>query len=279
MKAAFLFIKGDKSLVDFELIQSKDNHLIKEINKLKDKKNREKYNEFIVEGFRFVKEACESSFSVKIILIDETQENKWQSFDMDSSVKDNTKIFYVKTNILKYLSYTETPQGILAVVASGIKDLSLNKNGFYVLADKIQDPGNLGTIIRTANAGNALGVIITQGTVDVYNDKVLRATMGSVFKIPVIEDKDLNFVSQLRRTGYKLYASSLDTDYSIYDVNLTENIIIAVGNEGRGISNEIYSISDKKVKIPMPGNAESLNASSAAAVMIFEAVRQRIKKN
>lgn len=278
MKAAFLFIKGDNSLVNYELIQGKDNHLIKEINKLKDKKNREKYNEFIVEGFRFVKEACESSFTVKIILIDEEQKTKWHYFDMEDSVKANTKIFYVKTSIMKYLSYTETPQGILAVVENTIQDISSDKDGFYVLADKIQDPGNLGTIIRTANAGNALGVIITQGTVDLYNDKVLRATMGSVFKIPVIEDKNLELVSRLRNAGYKLYASSLDTDYSIYDVDLTEKIIIAIGNEGKGISDEIYSISDKKVKIPMPGNAESLNASSAAAVIVFEAVRQRLKK-
>ena len=144
-----------------------------------------------------------------------------------------------------------------------------------MLADKIQDPGNMGTIIRTAHAAGALGVILTKGTVDIYNEKTLRATMGSIFKIPVIYDNDLSLVQKLRDSGFKLVTSSLDTDKNFYDIDLREKIIISVGNEGNGISDEIYDLCDLKVKIPMPGGAESLNVAVAASIMMYEVVRQK----
>jgi TrmH family RNA methyltransferase len=133
----------------------------------------------------------------------------------------------------------------------------------------------MGTIIRTAHATGALGVIITKGTVDIYNEKTLRGTMGSIFRIPVLMDEDLTLVTKLRDAGFKLITSSLDTDKNFYDVNLKEKVIIAVGNEGNGISDEIYDICDLKVKIPMPGGAESLNVAVAASIMMYEVVRQK----
>jgi TrmH family RNA methyltransferase len=150
------------------------------------------------------------------------------------------------------------------------------KDGFYMLTDKLQDPGNVGTIIRSAHAAGAAGVIFTKGTVDIYNEKTLRSTMGSVFNIPIIEDVDLSFVDFLKSKGFKLVVSSLEDSENFYDVDLTQNVIIAVGNEGSGISQEIYRLGDIRVKIPMPGNAESLNAGAAASIMLFEAVRQKL---
>ena len=111
-----------------------------------------------------------------------------------------------------------------------------NKQGFYVLADKVQDPGNMGTIIRTAHAAGALGIIITKGTVDIYNEKTLRSTMGSIFHVPVIEDENLEQLRFLRSNGFKLVVSSLDTENNFFDVDLKNKSIIAVGNEGNGIS-------------------------------------------
>lgn len=257
-----------------ETILSKDNKLIKEIKKLKEKKYRTAYSKFIVEGFRFVEEALKSSFNVPYLFFCDKSENKFENFINTIEIKGNTKIFKVSEAVLNSILSTENPQGIAAVVENKAFNINCD-DGFYVLADKVQDPGNMGTIIRTADAAGANGVIITKGTVDIYNDKTLRATMGSIFKIPIIIENEFETVYKLKKNGFKLIVSSLETKNNFYDIDLKGKVIIAVGNEGSGISEKIYSIADEKVKIPMPGNAESLNAAIAAAIMMFEAVRQK----
>jgi len=252
-----------------EFISSRENPIIKDVKKLKEKKYREEKKQFFIEGLRFVSEALESDFEVPIVFISENMVTKFENFN----IKNKTKIYCLSKRVFKDISSTENPQGIAAVVNYNNINIK-NREGFYVLTDKVQDPGNLGTIIRSAHASNALGVIITKGTVDVYNDKTLRSTMGSIFHIPIIQDEDLTYLSKLRDAGFKLVVSSLDTDKNFYQVDLTGNLIIAVGNEGAGISSDIMELSDVKVKIPMPGGAESLNVSAAASIMMFEVVRQ-----
>lgn len=255
-----------------ETIVSKDNKLIKEIKKLKEKKYRNAYNKFIVEGFRFVGEALESTFRVPYLFFSDKAEEKFESFQ--SKIGSNTQVFKVSEAILNSIINTENPQGIAAVVEN--KKFNINyDNGFYVLADKVQDPGNMGTIIRTANAAGANGIILTKGTVDIYNDKTLRATMGSIFKMPIIIDNEFDNILKLKENGFNLVVSSLETDNNFYDIDMKKKAIIAVGNEGNGVSEEIYKLADEKVKIPMPGSAESLNVAIAAAIMMFEAVRQK----
>ncbi|ERI90799.1 RNA methyltransferase, TrmH family [Clostridiales bacterium oral taxon 876 str. F0540] len=257
-----------------ELIQSKDNAIVKEIKKLKEKKYRGEKGQFIVEGFRFVEEALKSSFEVPLIMISDKAMEKWQEFQRKNNF-NKSKVYIVKENIFSSICNTETPQGILAVVNKKLADKEEDK-GFYILVDRLQDPGNLGTIIRSAHAAGASGIILTKGTVDVYNDKTLRSTMGSIFNIAIIEDDDFKVLDKLKSNGFKLIVSSLEDSKCFYETDLTGNFIIAVGNEGNGISEEVYSKADLKVKIPMPGNAESLNAAAAASIMIFEAVRQRL---
>lgn len=257
-----------------EYIHSSENSLIKEIKKLKDKKHRIEKKQFIIEGFRFVGEALESTFHVPYVFIGEASTDKWNSFNIGKKVKSGTKVYTVKDSLLKSICSTDTPQGIAAVVENAKLDMRLDE-GFYVLVDKVQDPGNLGTIIRTSHAAGALGVILIKGTVDVYNEKTLRSTMGSIFHIPILEDREMEIVNKLKSEGFKFVASSLDTDKNFYDVDLRHKAVICVGSEGNGISQEIYEFSDEKVKIPMPGGAESLNVGIAASIMIFEAVRQK----
>ena len=256
------------------VITSKDNSIIKEIKKLKDRKVRSAKGEFIVEGFRFVEEALKSDYEVKTLIIEESVEGKLSSYNIYKYL-DSINTIYVTKSIMKLLASTETPQGVLAVVKN--KDIELvDDDGFYIFCDKVQDPGNLGTIIRTAHASGALGVILRKGTVDLYNDKTLRSTMGSIFNVPVVYDNDdLDTILSLKNNGFKIISSSLDTDYNFYDIDLTGKCIIVVGNEGNGISSEIFAISDEKFKIPMPGGAESLNVGIATSVIAFEAVRQR----
>ncbi len=258
-------------------ITSKDNNLIKETKKLKDKKYRNEKGLFIIEGFRFLEEALKSSFNIEHILISETGLTRLKEYDLYNIIDNNNKAYLLPDGIFKSLASTDNPQGVIAVAK--VKEVgNLNYNGTYVLVDKVQDPGNLGTIIRTAHAAACVGVILTKGTVDVYNEKTLRSTMGSIFNIDIIEDKELSFVKELMGKGYKMVCSSLDTEYNFYDIDFNEKIIITVGNEGNGVSKELYDISDIKVKIPMPGGAESLNAAVAASIMIYEGVRQKNAK-
>jgi TrmH family RNA methyltransferase len=257
-----------------EHIESKDNLLIKDIRKLKEKKYRKDSKMFLVEGFRFTEEALDSDFEVVQIFISARGEVKYENSLVKSKLQKNTKVYSISDSLFKSICDTESPQGIIATVRNKSSKIKYD-GGFYILADKIQDPGNMGTIIRTAHAAGAMGVIITKGTVDIYNEKTLRATMGSIFKIPIIYDEDLSLVQELRNNGFKLVTSSLDCDKNFYDIDLKGNVIISVGNEGNGISEEVYDISDLKIKIPMPGGAESLNAAVAASIMMYEVVRQK----
>lgn len=255
-------------------ITSKDNNLIKETKKLKEKKYRSEKGLFIIEGFRFIEEALKSTFHIETIFISENSLSKFSDYGLENCLKEDIKVISLPEGVFKSISSTDSPQGILAIVRIKSDEIFNSANN-YVLVDKVQDPGNLGTIIRTAHAAGYSGIILTKGTVDLYNEKTLRSTMGSIFNIPIIEDKDLSFTKELRNNGYKLVCSSLDTNYNFYDIDFTQKLIISVGNEGNGISEELYNISDIKVKIPMPGGAESLNVAVAASIMIYEGVRQK----
>lgn len=259
--------------MNLEYIQSKNNPLIKELKKLKEKKYREEKNQFIVEGLRFTEEALKSSFSIECVVINEEFLQREENVLFINQVSSDIRVCSLSKESFKVVCGTENSQGILAVVNNKILNTE-KKNGFYIFVDRVQDPGNLGTIIRTAHASGALGVILRKGTVDLYNEKTLRSTMGSIFKVPVVMDKDLSCILSLKEKGFKVISSFLHTDKDFYDLDLKENVIIVVGNEGNGISDEIIELSDTLVKLPMPGDAESLNASIAAAIMMYEIVRQ-----
>lgn len=256
-----------------DLIQSKDNKLIKEIKKLKERKYRDAHHKFFIEGFRFVEEAFKAKAKVECLLVSQTQAEKYMSFLESVSLREK---YIVKDNLFRDICNTENPQGMAAVISKPQHHWN-SSEGLFVLTDKVQDPGNMGTIIRTAHAVGAKAVIYSSGTVDPYNEKTLRSTMGSIFYIPVIEDKNLELTSQMLSQGYKLVASSLEAEENFYDVKYSNKIIISVGNEGNGISDEVEAMADIKVKIPMPGGAESLNVSVAASIMLYEVLRQNLK--
>lgn len=260
-----------------QVIKSKDNNTLKEIKKLKEKKYRVENKKFIIEGFRFLEEGFKSDFTIDKLFIKESSVDKFKEKFSLYIDEYEEKIFIINDNLFKNISGTENSQGVLAILQ--MKDENFNKEeGLYILADKVQDPGNLGTIIRTAHSAGCKGVILTKDTVDLYNEKTLRATMGSIFNIPIIQDEDLTFTKGLISEGYNLVCSSLQTDKNFFEVNLVDNAIIAVGNEGNGISDEVMNLATCKVKIPMLGNTESLNVAIAASIMIYEGVRQKLNK-
>lgn len=259
-----------------QLITSKENSTIKEIKKLKDKKYRFEMSKFIIEGFRFVEEGLKSDFLVDKILVKESIIDKFKDKFINYIEQYEDKIFVVGDSIFKSISSTDNSQGVLAVIKMDSKNV-IPKDGIYILVDRVQDPGNLGTIIRTADSAGCAGVIIIKGTVDLYNEKTLRSTMGSIFNIDIIqEDESLEFTKNLIENNYNLICSSLKTDKNFYDVDLDKNSIIAVGNEGNGVSDEVMKLATTMVKIPMLGSAESLNVAIATSIMIYEGVRQRI---
>lgn len=185
--------------------------------------------------------------------------------------------------LCRELAGTETPSGIMALVKRfdyQLKDIFQNQPSLLVLADGIQDPGNLGTIIRSADAAGAQGVIITRGTVDLYNCKVIRATMGSFFHLPVVIAGTLEELRDFMTTfNLQLIAGQQKSPKLINAVNLTLSTVLAVGNEAHGLSPEILNLAHHVVSIPMPGKAESLNAAIAMSIMLYETIRQRLPKH
>ena len=254
-------------------IESKENSLYKETKKLKERKVRDKKGKYIIEGFRLIEEAFRANLNIEYIFVNDEENKRIQEY-LGKYLNENIKVYGIKDSLIKELCSTEKPQGVVAVVKMNAINLNL-QGDFYLLCDKLQDPGNLGTIIRTAHAAGVDGIILTKGTVDIYNEKTIRANMGSLFHIPVIyDDKDNTIVKELCNKGFSLLSTSLEGDKDFFEEDLSGKLIISVGNEGNGVSKEIYELSDKKVKIPMPGGAESLNVAIAASIILYEKVRQ-----
>lgn len=261
-----------------QVITSKDNETVKQIKKLKEKKFRDAENCFIVEGIKLVEEAILENQIIKNIVICEDCVN-----DGTIEAKLLFKIakfncIYVSKKVFDTISEVNSPQGIMAVVEKNNKDSLVDYSEDIIVAlDNLQDPGNLGTILRTIDSANLKQVIVTKNTVDFYNSKVVRSTMGAIFRVKKIETDNLvQTLEEIKKNGFEVMCTALDGNESIYDMNFNKKVII-IGNEANGVSKEVQNIADKKVKIPMLGKTESLNASVAAGIMIYEYVRGKVK--
>ena len=254
------------------VISSKENNIIKEVKRLKEKKYRnEKY---IIEGHKMIDEAIQESVKIDIIIMTEEFANHNQKY---VEKINNYKFILVTENVFKELTEVKTPQGILAVVYKK-EQIKIDEKADYIMAlDDVQDPGNIGTIIRTLDSANIKQLIVSRGTVDAYSPKVVRSTMGAIFRVQIIEVENLSeTLNSLKQKGFDLVSTSLQTDKNIYDINYNKKVVV-IGNEANGVSKEIQDASDYKVKIPMMGKTESLNASVAASIMIYEYVREKIE--
>lgn len=270
--------------MEIKEITSENNKIIKQIKSLELKKQRIKQKQFLIEGLRIVDECIKYSGDIEYIVYSEKL-HKIQGGD-ELLEKISTKgysIYKIPNQLFEKLTTTETPQGLMAVV--NMKNITLkeietryNKDLFFVILDRIQDPGNMGTIIRTAESAKVDAIIITKGSVDPYNSKTLRATMGAVFHLPIIQCNDDQWMEYLKEKDVRLIAADLNTDEIYTDINYSKNIGIVIGNEANGISNKILSKVDEKVIIPILGKIESLNASVAAGILIYKAVEERFLK-
>lgn len=253
-------------------IESKENTIYKEAKKLKERKNRNKISKYVIEGFRLIEEAIKANLDIEYLILTQLGFEKLNNY-IDKSNMEDKKIYCINDNLFKDLTCTENPQGIIAIV--NMKNKKLDFSGdFYLLCDKVQDPGNLGTIIRTAHAAGVNGIILSKGTVDIYNEKTIRATMGSLFYMPIYYDDDFKLINSLKKDGFKLIVTSLESSKDFFKEELSGKVILTVGNEGNGVSKEVLDLADRRVKIPMPGGAESLNVAIATSIIIYEKVRQ-----
>ena len=183
------------------------------------------------------------------------------------------------SKIFKLISEVEKPQGILAIIEKEKQEENIDVNQDIILAlDDLQDPGNLGTIIRTADSVGLKQILISKGTTEAYNPKVIRSTMGAIFRVKIIECENLKeTLKRLQKNNFKIMVTDLNTDKSIYDIKLQKKVII-IGNEANGVSEEIKNIADTRAIIPMFGKTESLNASIATGVILYEYVRQKLQE-
>lgn len=253
------------------VISSKDNEIVKNIKKLNDKKYRDESNTFIVEGIKIVEEAIDEKVNIKKIIVCEELKNTLP-ISLIEKIK-SYDVVYVTEKVLKILTNVNNPQGILAVVEkNNNKEIDFNAEFFLVL-DNIQDPGNMGTILRTADSINLKQIIIAKGSSDCYNPKVVRSTMGAIFRINVIECELPEMIKKLKENGIKVLSTDLNTNESIYDVSYNKTAVV-IGNEANGVSKEVLELSDGRIKIPMMGKTESLNAGVATGIIVYEAMRK-----
>ncbi len=257
------------------MIESSQNKMIKLIQGLKNKKERDKHGMFLLEGTRLVSE-IPTDFSVEAYIFSasfygETHEvgGQW-----------NRAPHVVLTDQLFHsVAETVNPQGIMAICHKRSVETAAfmeKENPFFLVLENVMDPGNMGTMIRSADAAGVDCVFLSKGCVDIYNGKVLRSTMGSIFHLPIVQDMDMAALfAQCKAHNIKTVAAHLGGETHHYAYDFNRACAILIGNEATGLSEDTAKRADCLVKIPMPGRAESLNASVACGVLLYEAVRQR----
>ena len=263
-----------------ERIESSSNAKIKWAAALHQRKERDSRGEFVAEGVRLAETALDSGWPVLFCLVTETALANSRAQKIAASLEEkNCPVYIVSESAYKKAAATESPQGILLVMKSvrfSLSDFPAEGNPFFVVLDRIQDPGNVGTILRTADAAGCAGVIATEGTVDIFSDKVVRSSMGSIFHLPIATNVSGSELSAyFKAQKISCMATVLDeTAQSHFAADYRKKAAVVFGNEGNGVSPEVLALSEH-IFIPMAGRTESLNVATSAAIILYEAFRQR----
>ena len=237
------------------LYTSKNNEKIKNIKKLNNKKFRNEFNEFLVEGEHLVLEAYKSGFLKELIL------------EQNSSLNLPVNTIYVTNSVLKYISDLDTPPQVIGIC----KKLSEKEIGNKILIlDDIQDPGNLGTIIRSCVAFNVDTLVLSKTSVDIYNQKVLRATQGMIFNINIVYKNLEEFIPTIKNKGYRVYGTKVNGGKNLKYIEKNEKFAIIMGNEGNGVKKEILNLCSDYIYIDMNQSCESLNVGIATSIILYE---------
>lgn len=253
------------------------NPQVKAAAELKQKKYRQQQGLFLAEGLRTVEEAVASKTVVSIFYT-AIEDDRTRSV-LEEAAAQQLKLYCVSDAVMKKIADTDTPQGIIAVckMQNVTLDKLFSKGEMLLVLDRVGDPGNLGTMLRTADAAGIGGVVLLKGCVDIYAPKTVRSSMGSLFHVPVVSGiGEDNFIAEAKDAGYELLVTSLEGADNLYKADLGGRIAFVMGNEAGGVSANLLERADKRVFIPMAGRAESLNVAMAAGVVMFEALRRRL---
>ena len=255
----------------------------KELLKLKTKKGRKTQGAFLIEGLRLCEEMVNSNWEAESVLFTGSFQNSSSGKKLlQKFERRNVKTIPVKSEVVKKLSDTVTPQGIIAVVK--IKEFSLNElwsesSNIILALDAIRDPGNVGTLIRTADAFGIDGVLLSSDTVELYNPKVVRSTMGSIFHLPIFDEVDLEkIIPQLKKSNFKIYGTDAKEGKDLDKLDYSgpaEKICLLIGNEAEGLNKNLLDLSDEIIHVPIFGRAESLNASVAGGILLYEITKRK----
>ncbi len=270
-----------------KMITSAANARVKQVVQWQTKaKERKKDKVYLVEGFKMYEEAPEKDI-LEVYLSEESAQKivAKGAVEFETSHKilqeklERTGYEIVSTDIFRKMSDTQTPQGILTVLKQPeyrLEELLCQPNPLFVVLENLQDPGNLGTIIRTGEGAGITGVIMTEKTVDIFNPKTIRATMGSIYRVPFIYVASMeDTLQKLHEQGIHTYAAHLKGDTYYDSFSFREPTAFLIGNEGNGLQKETAEMANDYLKIPMEGNVESLNAAIATSLLMYEAHRQR----
>jgi RNA methyltransferase, TrmH family len=261
------------------MLTSTDNPKVKYFNSLKQNKTRKAEGKFFVEGIHLVGEAMQAGLLDRVLYSETVMKTSEGKHLLGKLISSGIHIEEASVQVIKHLSSVESPQGVIASVNPKASDLGSffeKPDPLIVVACGIQDPGNLGTMIRTADAAGCSGIILSSGTVDPYNDKVIRASSGSIFHLNMVKIDDIiELASSLKRRGVRMISTVVDAEKAYYSVDYRGPVAIVIGSESKGLSPEIERLSDESIAIPMLGGVESLNAAVSCAIVVYEALRQR----
>ena len=267
-----------------EIISSSQNDKIKYLNKLYRSRKRRKEGVFILEGKRLIEAALAGGADFRQVFLTPAFFKSAENDNLLADLKLKAEFIYVEESLLKETASTVNPQGILAVVEESVfkGDDFYQKADKILLLDRIQDPGNMGTMIRTAVAAGFDGIIALKGSVDIYNQKVIRATMGGIFSIAIRQKLSQNdFLKEIKEkaSAYEILAADIEADDYHFEHNYSDKLILMIGNEANGLDSKLLDTATSKIKIPLAGEIESLNAAVAASVISFEILSQQLKKD
>ena len=254
------------------VITSTANTLIRRVKGLAQKKNRAKENCYLSDGPHLVQKAVDSGADMEMILFDVEREDAFRQI-LAAAGEAGIRTVPVSSRVMQTLSETVTPQGVIAVLRSGSEELPADTKGLILVLDAVADPGNVGTVIRTADAVNADAVILSGGCADAYAPKTVRSTMGSLFHVPVIRTgkRAEEIIGFFRERGYLAAGTHLEGEELFSaQVPWQKKMLFVIGNEARGMSDMASEACDLLLKLPIPGKAESLNAAVAAGIFMYQ---------
>jgi len=262
-----------------KLITSTANPLIKEAKKLWERRYREKTKLFLIEGYRELSYALKRKYPLRTLLIcPELFLGVNEPALIQDALQKGAQIVECSEVIFRSFSYRDRPDGLLAIAHQApllLKDLPRTSNPFFVIAEAIEKPGNLGTILRSSDAVGVDGVVVCDRCTDIYNPNVVRASVGTLFTVPVVEAKGDEVMQWLREQGIQIVAATPSAKKLFTEVDLTQKVAIIVGTEQVGLSSKWLDEADLQVKIPMQGTADSLNVATATTLLLYEVLRQR----